>query len=131
VSITTNSTGPLNLVALNAAFPPPFYLGGRSSIYHPDLAVGSDVIVSLSTVNPTAPGSPPDTSFGESAIWYFDESTKKLTPQWINSDGSKPATYVAYDIKYNRIFLSGDVGAYNIVFNYKPASVVSLYLVPF
>lgn len=50
-----------------------------------------------------------------------------LTPpiaQWINSDGSKPATYVAYDIKYNKIFLSGDVDAYNLVFNYKPASVV-------
>ena len=44
--------------------------------------------------------------------------------QWINTDGSSPTTFVAYDIKYNRIFLSGDVGAYNIVFNYKPASPV-------
>ena len=25
------------------------------------------------------PGSPPDATFSESAIWYFDEVTKKIT----------------------------------------------------
>ncbi|KAF9647195.1 hypothetical protein BDM02DRAFT_3117446 [Thelephora ganbajun] len=129
VSITTNSTGPLNLVAINAVFPPPYYLGAQSSSYHPNLAPGSDVIVALTNVNPTSPGAPPDASYSESAIWYFDTVTKKLTPQWINTDGSRPATYIAYDIKYNKIFLSGDVNAYNAVFNWKPASPVSFYLV--
>jgi hypothetical protein len=60
VSISTNTTGTLNLIATvsptagsdililiiflqNAAFPAPFYLGGQSSIYYPNLAPGSDV----------------------------------------------------------------------------------------
>ncbi|KAF9784933.1 hypothetical protein BJ322DRAFT_1108411 [Thelephora terrestris] len=130
VSISTNTTGTLNLIATNAAFPAPFYLGGQSSIYYPNLTPGSDVIVALTNVSPTPAGAPPSPSFTESAIWYFNEATKQLTPQWVNKDGSRPATFIAYDIKYNKIFLSGDVNAYNTVYSYKPASVVSFYLVP-
>ena len=44
--------------------------------------------------------------------------------QWINTDGSRPKTYIAYDIKYNKIFLTGDINAYNTVYNWKPAFVV-------
>ena len=57
---TTNSTGPLNLIATvspptcnrqttlisfvqNAVFAPPYYLGAQSSSYYPNLAPGTDV----------------------------------------------------------------------------------------
>jgi hypothetical protein len=48
--------------------------------------------------------------------------TVPFTAQWINTDGSRPATYIAYDIKYNKIFLSGDLDAYNRVYYWKGAS---------
>ena len=44
--------------------------------------------------------------------------------QWINTDRSRPTTYIAYDLKYNRIFLSGDPVQYSKVNYWKPADPV-------
>jgi hypothetical protein len=32
----------------------------------------------------------------ESAVWSYDPKTQAITSQWINTDGSAPATHIVY-----------------------------------
>jgi hypothetical protein len=48
----------------------------------------------------------------ESAIWTFDPTTLKITPQWINEDGSRPATYPIYNSRSQIIEITGDVTSF-------------------
>lgn len=46
------------------------------------IQVGNSVyfrVIVAETPHLAAPGAPPDTSFSESAIWYFNEATNQLT----------------------------------------------------
>jgi hypothetical protein len=42
----------------------------------------------------------------ESAIWSYDPATQAITAQWINTDGSAPATHIVYANDYNRTLSS-------------------------
>ncbi|KAG9099994.1 hypothetical protein FS749_016564 [Ceratobasidium sp. UAMH 11750] len=54
----------------------------------------------------TATGVPTDS---ESAIWVYDPKTQAITPQWINTDGSAPATSIIYANDFNQaLLLTGD-----------------------
>ncbi|KAJ7461212.1 hypothetical protein FB451DRAFT_490584 [Mycena latifolia] len=48
----------------------------------------------------------------ESAIWSYDFATQALSAQWINTDGSAPATHLLYANDANQaLVLTGDVQA--------------------
>jgi len=104
-----------NLLATNAAFSSPFYIGGSGS-------------------NPISADSANSVSFTHvaqgagSSIWTYASDTGGLTAQWTNQDGSKPTTVVAYDIRNNIIVLTGNVDLYNSQATF-PASAVTLFLV--
>ncbi|KAF8154423.1 hypothetical protein B0H34DRAFT_716419 [Crassisporium funariophilum] len=59
----------------------------------------------MARTNPTSPGSGPSTVGNShqtfqpksaSAIWSFNSSNKRLTPQWKNPNGGSPTTYIWY-----------------------------------
>jgi len=50
----------------------------------------------------------------QSAIWNVDFDSLLMTPQWVNSDGSKP--YVAAGILEDTLFLTGDLDAFENAF---------------
>jgi len=126
--------GPFDILATNAAFPPPFFVGASSSPFSSGtIGKGLRDTVAFTNVEQTPPGSPPvksgDNSSGESAIWSFNPGTKELKAQYVNPDGSQPSTIIAYDIRANELFFVGDIDAYNKD-NNTPASAVELFLVP-
>ncbi|KAG9075911.1 hypothetical protein FRC06_009816, partial [Ceratobasidium sp. 370] len=54
----------------------------------------------------TATGVPTDS---ESAIWVYNPNTQAITAQWINTDGSAPATSFVYANDFNQaLLLTGD-----------------------
>ncbi|KDR80727.1 hypothetical protein GALMADRAFT_135847 [Galerina marginata CBS 339.88] len=126
----------IDVLATNPTFPAPFYVGAGSASNAgvPKLSHGSRNTVGFTNV-PLTPGGARPTKFPaldvyvESAIWTLDQETGKLTAQWINVDGSKPPTIIAYDIRENSIFFVGDITAYNQD-NDLPASTADLFLVP-
>eukprot|EP00877_Chromochloris_zofingiensis_P010421 jgi/Chrzof1/5632/Cz16g09190.t1 len=92
-----------------------------------DLTQGSYTFMYLGSTVETAVGSPPTVSgdyFGEdnstsakaieSGIWSYSaaSSAASLTAQWINTNGSQPATYVMYSYQ-NLLALTGDVAAFS------------------
>ncbi|KAH9479371.1 hypothetical protein JR316_0007961 [Psilocybe cubensis] len=117
----------------NPAFPPPFYVGAGTfdAFTVPTLAAGSRETVPFTNVEKTPKGSPPKVparqAFVESAIWTIDKKTHELHAQWINEDGSRPPTILAYDIRENQLFFVGDIAAYNLN-NDLPASAVQLFI---
>ncbi|KIM44723.1 hypothetical protein M413DRAFT_442677 [Hebeloma cylindrosporum] len=138
VTLTYNPSHPteFDIVATNAKFPAPLNVGaGSSSVASvPTLAAGVKSSVGFTNVASTPPGSrpviPPKTqAYVESAIWSIDPTTHQLKAQWINNDGSKPPTVLAYDIRANSLFFVGDINAWNAN-NDTPASAVNLFLVP-
>ena len=64
----------------------------------------------------------------ESAIWSLSPE-ELLSPQWVNSDDSKPATYVIHAINDNNFVLTGDIAAYQARFDENLIEVVTLTLV--
>jgi hypothetical protein len=82
-----------------------------------DLSSGSSNYAYLGGGTPTAPGATPQTapnSFTgatgiseaeESAIWTYG-ANNSLLPQWVNTDGSKPATYLQYS--QSTLVVTGD-----------------------
>jgi len=141
VSITLPSSGfgPCDIVATNAAFPAPFFVGGGGNSLHnvPSLNKGDRNTIDFTNVEQTPPSSVPLPSqnqadqglYQESAIWSINPSTKELIPQWINPDGSKAPTFIAYDSRENNVFFVGDINAYNTD-NDIPAVLATLFLVP-
>jgi hypothetical protein len=88
----------------------------------PDLGAGSANYSYLAESAATAAGATPanvGNSFtdytgipedSESAIWSVDTATGELTAQWINTDGSSPATNMAFS--EDTLVLTGDLGAF-------------------
>ncbi|KAL1674042.1 hypothetical protein EV122DRAFT_254766 [Schizophyllum commune] len=129
VSFTTSGGyKPFDLLATNAKFTPS-YIGAGGN---PTLAKGSSATLGFSNVGQTPAGSKPvkhGDSYYESAIWTFNPQTKQFTAHYVNPDGSKPKTQLAYDAHANGLFFVGDLDAYNKEFYYYPAGAVNLYLV--
>ncbi|KAG8776720.1 hypothetical protein FRC12_000765 [Ceratobasidium sp. 428] len=62
----------------------------------------------------------------QTSIWTFDPATRDLYPQWVNSDGSQPTTYVVY--AQGIIALTGDTQAF--ADTYGDADVLRFKCVP-
>ncbi|TFK39802.1 hypothetical protein BDQ12DRAFT_649266 [Crucibulum laeve] len=118
-----------DIFSTNPKFPAPFYVGAAGSTLIP----GERSVISFTNVEQTSPNSLPSSSprggFVESAIWTIDSNTKELKAQWINPDGSRPPTVLAYNIRSNALFFVSDIDAWNEN-NNTPASAVKLFLVP-
>lgn len=54
----------------------------------------------------------------ESAVWYLvDVATLEIAPQWVNSNGGLPTTYLAYFTALGYFFATGDPGTVASVFS--------------
>ncbi|KAF8239393.1 hypothetical protein L208DRAFT_1386312 [Tricholoma matsutake] len=120
VSFTASASGqgPFDIVAINAIFSAPFYVGASAALNSSSIGLKNSNAVAFSNVEQTPPDSIPVAStFGktvvESAIWSFDPSTRELKAQYVNPDSTKPATVIAYDNSTNFIFFVGDINAFN------------------
>ncbi|CUA67658.1 hypothetical protein RSOLAG22IIIB_07505 [Rhizoctonia solani] len=121
------SDAPVDLYATNgksAAYP---YMGAVSQYDGSDhnLAAGSSAFVNVGAIKQAPAGSPPvegDTAFSEatrslskyeSAIWLYDATTNQIRAQWINPNGSGPATYLVHatDADADLILFTGDPSA--------------------
>ncbi|KAG9020426.1 hypothetical protein FS842_007336 [Serendipita sp. 407] len=60
----------------------------------------------------------------ESSVWNLNITTGDITPQWINSDGSSPATYL-FRYRDQYMYGSGDLAAFNSYFKAN-ASLIKL-----
>jgi hypothetical protein len=123
--------GPYDLKATNALFHPPHFVGATGSF---PLGPNLENIAGLGPVKQSDPGvGPTATPQGitdQSAIWTIDAQTRELTAHYVNPDGSTPDTTIAYDIKNNVLFFTGDLNLWNTNNNAKPASAVKFFLVP-
>jgi len=109
---------------------------GRDST-SPDIAPGSFNYLYLGHINQTPPNSTPQNVgswFGsmtglakasESAVWTIDIPTGTLAPQWVNTDSSKPTTFVF--VQSNHVYAGGDPAAFNSRFP-APVTIVTLHL---
>lgn len=53
----------------------------------------------------------------QSAVWSYDPKTQAITAQWINTDGSAPATHIVFANDDNKaLAITGDVGAFRDTF---------------
>ena len=125
----------INLAPENLSEGYPYFgpVVGRDST-SPDIAPGSFNYLYFGGTNGTAPGSTPQpgnyfsTSTGldkpsESAVWNIDVIGLTLIPQWVNTDGSTPATLVF--LQSNHVYAGGDPAAFMTRF---PAPVTSATL---
>jgi len=122
---------PFDILATNPKFASPYYVGVSTGPQPVALQTGQVNSLSFTNVPQTPAGAPPmktGDSYTESRIWTFNKYTKELKPQFINPDGSKPMTVIAYDIKFNQIFFVEDVAAWNRQHLEDPVSAVSFYL---
>ncbi|KAL0950406.1 hypothetical protein HGRIS_010363 [Hohenbuehelia grisea] len=127
---TVNDPGPFDIVVTNPNFASPFYVG-VSTGSPVTLKPGELQALGFSNVPQTPAGSPPmntGSAYTESRIWTFKKDTKQLIPQYINPDGSKPATVIAFSIKYNQIFFVENITAWNVQYYWDYASDVSFFL---
>jgi hypothetical protein len=124
--------GPFDLEATNALFPPPHFVGADGSF---PLGPNLPNIAKLAPVKQSAPGVGPTATpqgiTAQSAIWTIDSQSRELTAHYVNPDGSTPATTIAYDIRSNVLFFTGDLNLWNTNNNNTPASAVKFFLVPF
>ncbi|KAF9006141.1 hypothetical protein BDQ17DRAFT_1423840 [Cyathus striatus] len=135
MTVDISGQGPADIVSTNALFPDPFYVGAGSTVTqnNPILLPSLKNAVAFTNVERTYPESAPAVSprniFVESAIWSINPSTGKLSAQWVNPDGGKPSTQLAYNIRSNSLFFVGNITLWNEN-NNTPASLVDVYLVP-
>ncbi|CCM05244.1 uncharacterized protein FIBRA_07454 [Fibroporia radiculosa] len=97
-----------------------------------DLALGSANYAYLSGTAQTDPGAVPQavgntftdatalTEGVESAIWYVDSTTGVISVQWINEDGSSPATTILYSEGAGAFVLTGDPNEFVSVYGQSP-----------
>jgi hypothetical protein len=121
VSFTDNST-PFSISILNGTNPSYSYLGavvGPASS-NEDLSTGSINYDLLTATALTSPGAPPSSAgnayngqSSEGAIWSFSSATSTLTAQWVNTDSSRPTTYLYYLPGSDGLLLVGDPTAFN------------------
>ncbi|KAF8910718.1 hypothetical protein CPB85DRAFT_1435187 [Mucidula mucida] len=57
----------------------------------------------------SAAGNSFSSSKSESMIWTYSTSTQKITAQWVNTDSSKPATFLYYLPSSDSLLLVGDL----------------------
>ncbi|KAF8159454.1 hypothetical protein B0H34DRAFT_703569 [Crassisporium funariophilum] len=133
LTYTPSSTKKFDILSTNPAFPAPFYVGAGSfsTLSVPTINVGSRNTIAFTNVESTPPDSTPvkpptRDAYVESAIWSIDPTTQKLSAQWINADGSKPLTILAYNIRSNALFFVGDIDAHNMNNNTPASAVVSM-----
>ncbi|KAJ3983404.1 hypothetical protein F5890DRAFT_1475372 [Lentinula detonsa] len=123
ISLTASSTRKkqLNIVATATSFPSPFYLGALiQGSGNATIGTGSSTFLQFSNVQKTDALSQPvrvksgngDTSV-ESAIWAINSTTKELTAQYVNPDGSLPNTILVYNDANDRLYFVGDTAAFN------------------
>ncbi|KAJ3795229.1 hypothetical protein GGU11DRAFT_758519 [Lentinula aff. detonsa] len=123
ISLTASSTRKkqLNIVATATSFPSPFYLGASNQgSGNATIGTGSSTFLQFSNVQKTDALSQPvrvksgngDTSV-ESAIWAINSTTKELTAQYVNPDGSLPNTILVYNDANDRLYFVGDTAAFN------------------
>jgi len=122
---TVNPTIPLELQTINGPDPSHTLLGfvvGPADTSN-DLSAGSFNYLLLTEVNHTPALSPPaavgnsyDSGDSESTIWMYDTVTSHLTAQWINTDGSQPATILWYLPSANGLVATGDTSAFSASF---------------
>lgn len=109
-----------------------------------DLAVGSYNYAYI-TGTTQIPAGPPEgadnNSFGgttgipkaaESAIWTYNPKTQDITAQWINTDGSAPATHLVYANGANKtssFVLTGDVKPFQSFYggSYPPVTFTCVF----
>ncbi|KAJ8516693.1 hypothetical protein ONZ45_g6036 [Pleurotus djamor] len=133
-TVAPGKKGPFDIKVTNPNFDAPFYAGVSSSISPGEtLATGQPNGIAFVNVQETPPDSPPvydetAKAYIESSIWYFDYATKQVIPQYINPDGSKAPTTIAYNIRSNQIVIVGDLGAWNSQHSNTPSSAVTLHL---
>ncbi|KAG8756841.1 hypothetical protein FRC14_002619 [Serendipita sp. 396] len=98
-----------------------------------DIAPGSYHYLFLGGTPHSAPGATPQTGPNscspssltwESSVWNLNITTGDITPQWINSDGSSPATYL-FRYRDQYMYGSGDLAAFNSYFKAN-ASLIKL-----
>ncbi|RDB23867.1 hypothetical protein Hypma_009202 [Hypsizygus marmoreus] len=126
---TPGLNGPFNILATNPAFTAPFYIGASSSATFGPGSGNSGLFLNVDQTPllapPTATG---QFSIGEWGFWFLDSATGKLAAQYVNPDGTRPATVIGYDGLRNSLFFTGDVGAWNTLNNpLLPAAVVELF----
>jgi hypothetical protein len=128
VTFNESSASPFD-IAINNPFDSNYSdLGGITGFSNssPDLGSGSFNYSYLGESAATAPGATPanvGNSFtdatgipedSESALWSVDAATGILSAQWINTDGSSPATFAAFT--QDALVLTGDLGAFEGAF---------------
>lgn len=113
-TVSRSGKGLIDLQAIDPAFPGPSYIGTTSNA---TLATGSPTAVGFGNVIRTPVHSPPvpvgQYNADESAIWTFNPTTYELKAHYVNLNGHKAKTTIAYKIYDNTIFFVGDIGAYN------------------
>ncbi|KAG8912892.1 hypothetical protein FRC01_004842 [Tulasnella sp. 417] len=104
----TQTSGPASELTSDwdvPAFPILGLVQGRDNT-NSDIAPGSYQYLYITGTNPTSPDATPDvvgnaynsatgaSRTSESEVWHFDSVTNEITLQWVNTDGSKPPTYL-------------------------------------
>ncbi|GLB41930.1 hypothetical protein LshimejAT787_1005300 [Lyophyllum shimeji] len=127
--------GPFDIIAINPLFTEPYYVGAAGTTLVNTLDLTSKNTLAFTNVQQTAANSIPvlftfnDTLLVESAIWSIHRKTREITAHYVNGDGTKPDTIIAYDATQNVLFFVGNITAYNEN-NDSPASAIKLFLVP-
>ncbi|KAJ3763792.1 hypothetical protein EV360DRAFT_77997 [Lentinula raphanica] len=128
VSVTASLTRKeqLNILATpqtTTALPSPFYIGASTQSSSENATIGTGVATTLQLTNVTKTDalSKPVKSDNvdalvESAIWTINSSTKELTAQYVNPDGSLPSTFLVYDNADTQLYLVGDTTSLNATF---------------
>ncbi|KAG9079582.1 hypothetical protein FRC06_007641 [Ceratobasidium sp. 370] len=125
-SYSLDSPSRIDLTTANSQAPTLPFMGGISGFASTsdDFGPGSSNYAYVGSTGRTPPGSravPTDSTFSaatsipkncESLIWVYDPDTQAIAAQWINTDGSAPATSLVYANDDNQAFvLTGDVNA--------------------
>ncbi|KAI1793753.1 hypothetical protein LXA43DRAFT_204475 [Ganoderma leucocontextum] len=127
VTFTAVGTLPFNIATMtDNTNEVPSFLG---AVGNAAIANGSASAAALSNVFQTSPHARPTLSGSESAIWTMDANTGKLTPLWVNPDGSHARSVLAYSASDDALLLTGDVSAYNRAHPGSPVSEVALFFV--
>ncbi|KAF9059665.1 hypothetical protein BDP27DRAFT_1453144 [Rhodocollybia butyracea] len=105
----------LNIIAAApTAFPSRSHLGA-SSENSKDTTISADTSSSLLfTIVPKTPAMsrpivlPTGNASVESAIWAINSTTKELTAQYVNPDGSLPKTFIMFNYTDDKLFFVGN-----------------------
>jgi len=127
--LNKRGSGPYDLEATNLLIPKPEFIGADGSS---TLGPGLQSVSGFAPVEQSPPGSGPvagSQGTYQSAIWTIDSQTRELKANYVNPDGSTPATTIAYNMKGNELFFTGDLSLWNTN-NNTPASAVKFFLVP-